>query len=412
MRRQTIIMTIAMIAMIGLIAFSPASAYALDDAHYAKADEAAKKGIAFLKSKQLENGSFSEAPIPGITGLVVASMLRHPDITTADPAVKKGIEFILSSQKEDGGIYGQILPNYNTSLCLSALALADRDDPRIEAAIKKAQQFLIRGQWQEGTELPDGTKITKDHPHYGGAGYLKYGRPDMSNTIIMIDALYDSGIPCEDPAFVRAIEFIHRNQGTASNKKFGDQIVQDGGFIYSLSGKEASEVGQPTSMAGTVELEGGETRLRTYGSMTYAGFKSYLYAQLPKDDQRVIDAWNWIRSHYTLERNPGMPHPQRLQGLYFYYVVFARALHAWGEPTFETTDGKKIDWANEIIAELAERQNENGSWANEEARWMESDPVLSTGYALTALGFAMTARDAQGYTPSNKLFESGELKKK
>ena len=233
----------------------------------------------------------------------------------------------------------------------------------------------------------------------------------MSNTNIMVNALYDSGLPCEHPAFTRAIEFIHRNQGTASNEMFGDKIVQDGGFIYSLSGKPADAVGKPYSEGPEVMVDG-EPRLMTYGSITYAGFKSYLYAQLPKDDARVVDAYNWIRKYYTLERNVGLPEGREKQGLFYGYVVHARALHAWGEPTIVLASGEKIDWANNFIKKAAEVQKKDGSWTNEADRWMEGDPVLVTGYMLNALGFAMNSPDVKAYSPSNFLYDTGELKKK
>ena len=82
------------------------------------------------------------------------------------------------------------------------------------------------------------------------------------------------------------------------------------------------------SQAGSIEetLDDGTkvSRLRAYGSMTYAGFKSYLYADLKPDDPRVSAAYDWIRANYTLDENPGMGG----NGLYYYYHTFAKALDA------------------------------------------------------------------------------------
>ena len=44
-----------------------------------------------------------------------------------------------------------------------------------------------------------------------------------------------------------------------------------------------------------------------------------------RDDVRVTAAMGWIRSHYTLEENPGMGE----EGLYYYYAMFAKALDAF-----------------------------------------------------------------------------------
>lgn len=47
----------------------------------------------------------------------------------------------------------------------------------------------------------------------------------------------------------------------------------------------------------------------------------------------------------------------------------------------------KHDWRAELRAELARRQQPNGSWVNDTDRWMEGDPILVTGYALLALSY-------------------------
>jgi squalene-hopene/tetraprenyl-beta-curcumene cyclase len=118
--------------------------------------------------------------------------------------------------------------------------------------------------------------------------------------------------------------------------------------------------------------------------MTYAGFKSYLYANLDRDDPRVQLAYDWIRRHYMLEENPGMG----MQGYYYYLLTFSRALDAWGLPTIEiyTEDGVETrDWANDLVDQLAKQQNPDGSFKVEHPRWMEDNPVLITSYALLAL---------------------------
>src|SRR5690606_20643131 len=174
---------------------------------------------------------------------------------------------------------------------------------------------------------------------------------------------------CDDPAFQRALVFIQRCQGIKSNTEFGDKIVNDGGFIYATS-IDKDHVGVPQSMASPEMIDEAKagrpvSGLRTYGSMTYAGFKSYLYAQLDRDDPRVVEAFNWIRRNYTLDVNPGMPEAAAQQGLYYYYMTFARALRAWGSTTIDTTDGGRRDWANDLIDALVQRQREDGSWINE-----------------------------------------------
>jgi hypothetical protein len=146
----------------------------------------------------------------------------------------------------------------------------------------------------------------------------------------------------------------------------------------------------------------GESRLRAYGSMTYAGFKSYLYAGLTRDDPRVFAAREWIARNYTLVENPGLG----TDGLYYYYLMFARALSASGEPTVAPiafasptsttptpTTSPRV-WSIDLIGRLAQLQNDDGSFRGVDDRWMENDPVLITAYALIALRHAAHSLDA------------------
>ena len=50
--------------------------------------------------------------------------------------------------------------------------------------------------------------------------------------------------------------------------------------------------------------------------------------------------------------------------------------------------GIKHDWRKDLVDQLAKTQKANGSWANEQDRWMEGDANLVTAFALLALGNA------------------------
>jgi squalene-hopene/tetraprenyl-beta-curcumene cyclase len=189
--------------------------------------------------------------------------------------------------------------------------------------------------------------------------------------------------------------FIAQLQGSKANTEFADQIEPGGGFIYSVSTSK-DKITELESKAGTLVDSTGKSRLRTYGSMTYAGFMSYLYAELDREDPRVQDAYNWIRHNYTLDQNPGMvddpetPQDERRQGYYYYLHMLARALHAWGDPVILDAAGKQHDWANDLIDKLTSLQKDDGRWVNDDHdRWAESDPNLDTAYAILALQYAL-----------------------
>ena len=92
-------------------------------------------------------------------------------------------------------------------------------------------------------------------------------------------------------------------------------------------------------------------------------------------------AVEWLRKHYTFTENPGMGDA----GLYYFYQTAAKALDVLGDDVFIDAEGVEHRWREELVAELARRQQDDGSWVNENPRWLEGDPNLVTAYALLAL---------------------------
>ncbi|MGP1308646.1 MAG: hypothetical protein ACTS27_00420 [Phycisphaerales bacterium] len=407
----------------GAVALTAApTALAIDNAHREKAKVMIDHAVDFLRSQQdAQTGGWAVNPsgpnYPGITGLVVTGMLLDPSIDANDESVRRGVEFMLRYRQPDGGIYDKVLPSYNTSLCLSALALVHRQSAA--AAIQPAQEFLKGLQWSEGANLTDATpeaptEITKDHSFYGGWGYGKHGRPDMSNTSFALQALHDSGLSSDDPAFQRALTFLNRCQmiDDVNDMPYADGTNQ-GGFIYATSLNSDNIGSGETKPEGDAQfvvesLDDGTdvSRMRAYGSMTYSGFKSLIFADIDRDDPRMRSAYEWMRRNYTLEENPQMGD----EGLYYYFLSLARALDAFGGAEFTPlvpagtgaividdrtatgagsyVEGETRDWQNDLVARLAELQNPDGSFRSVHDRWMENNPVLITAYALIALQHA------------------------
>jgi len=336
------------------------------------------KGLAYLAAGQRADGGWEafEKPHPAITSLVVKCLCQDEKYGPHHPAAQRGLEFILRHAQPDGGIYIESdgLPNYQTSVALMALAAAK--NPAFAERIEKAQKFLKKLQWDDG----EGHEASS--PWFGGQGYGKHKRPDLSNTQIMVEALRQSGLPSDDPAYQKALVFISRCQmfDPSNDQSFADG-PGDGGFVYTpANGGE--------SMAGT-EMVAGRPRLRSYGSMTYAGFKSLLYANVDRDDPRIKAAIEWITRQYTLDRNPNMPDAQSAEGLYYYYYVFARALYAWRQETILDSTGGPHPWRRELCEKLLSLQRSDGSWVNEKDRWYEGNPHLVTAYSILALQTAL-----------------------
>ena len=386
--------------LLGWLVWLPAvpgagAAEAADRGLSGAAEAAVRGGLTALVERQGEDGSWSPEPGPAVTALVLKALLQDGRTPGTDPAAAAALARVLADVQPDGSIRGgpdAMLANYNTAICVSALSLLP-GDPAARAAVEGGVAFLKRAQWQVGMADPAGDPVDEAHPYWGGAGYGRHGRPDVSNTQMMVQALHDAGLSPTDPAFARAAAFIARCQGRPGNDYFPEgTIVPDGGVIYSTS-EDAGNIGVPQSMANPGQQDpsvdegrrGPVSGLRGYGTMTYAGFKSFLHAGLTRDDPRVQAALGWIRSNHTLDRNPGMPEGIDQQGLYYYYLVYGQALAALGEDTLELAGGEVVDWRAALTAALVERQRADGTWSNEADRWMEGDPNLATVFAVLAL---------------------------
>ena len=327
------------------------------------------KATAYLvETGQADDGSFSPQVGPAVTALAVAGLVKSGSPADA-PAVQKAITYLLSFKQPNGGIHPpeSLVSNYETAITMMALAACNTDG-KYDADIKAAEAFVKGLQWDDG-EGPG-----PSDPAYGGAGYGKKNRPDLSNTAFLIEALRSTGVGEDDPAIQRALVFVSRTQnleGPDNTLPFAAKNP-DGGFYYTpAAGGE--------SQAGTTPAGG----LRSYGSMTYAGLKSMVFAGLSKDDPRVKAAITWLGKHYTFEENPGLGDA----GLYYYFHTAAKALDVLGEETFSDAQGVAHPWRSELADALIRRQQDDGSWINENPRWMEGDPNLVTAYALLALSY-------------------------
>ncbi|CAN5410656.1 terpene cyclase/mutase family protein [soil metagenome] len=371
---------IGILAIAALLTTSAHAFAAPSDAPAAKAQAMLDRAQKFLATQQQSDGGWQRSPQepPGVTALALHGFVVDPNYGPGNSIVKKGFEKLLSYQQADGGIYKDMLANYNTAIAVSAMAASD--DPAIKAAMDKAIEYLRKTQWAPGYVGPKGEEA-KDtsNTFYGGFGYGRHSRPDLSNSHFSIQALHDAGLRPGDKAYEAAMVFISRCQNLSESN---DQpwASNDGGFIYSAATGGDSEAGEYVGADG-------KKLWRSYGSMTYAGLKSMIYAGVSKTDPRVKSAVGWIQKHWTFDENPGMRDgdpTQAQHGLYYYFQVAAKALNAYDEPTITDDKGVAHDWRIEMLDKLAGLQHNDGSFSGEK-RWMEDNPVIVTSYCVMAL---------------------------
>ena len=372
----------------------PTDATAADeaiDADYARlAGELIAGGVDYLLAHRDGDGGWSMGDQrqmqPALTALAVKAVLQDPRYDAASPEVRGALDVILSYQQADGGIYDPRQGKNNYTTAVAVMVLVAADDPSLSPALERAVMYLRGLQIVPGSQSPDGDVIGEGHPFEGGVSYGEHGRPDLSNVGFWMQAMHDAGVPGDDPDMQRALAFVARTQNRSESNAsaWAAAGANDGGFVYAPATRDDLTMG--VSQAGPGP---GGRGLRSYGSMTYVGFKSLLYADLSRDDARVRAALDWIRLYWRLNSNPNMPPDRSLEGLYYYYHAMAKALRAWGEGTITSTDGDVHVWRHELIDALAERVAPDGSWVNDADRWFENDPILVTAYAVLALEEAL-----------------------
>ncbi|QJE98185.1 prenyltransferase/squalene oxidase repeat-containing protein [Luteolibacter luteus] len=338
--------------------------------------EAIARGNAFLAKQQQEDGHWDNAELPAFSALALTAAVRDPAVEGKKelPAhIAKGFDWLLKQQKEDGGIYNKGLSVYNTATSVTALSAADR--PEFVPAILKGRKHLVGEQWDTGE------KGKTDGKYDGGIGYgSKNDRSDLSNTYLAIEAMalsnkfVEDGADAPDLDWNAAAKFLSRCQnlpGSNDQEWASDDAKNKGGFIYNPG----------ETKAGEDKLPDGRTALRSYGSISYAGLLSLIYAKVGPDDPRVVAVKEWLGKNYTLEENPGMG----AAGIYYYYQTMSKALSAAGVNKLKLADGKEVDWRTDLANALLKKQNADGSWANSDGRWMESNPNLVTAYSVMSL---------------------------
>ncbi|MBF0198607.1 MAG: terpene cyclase/mutase family protein [Planctomycetes bacterium] len=326
---------------------------------------AQKSALKYLFNAQDESGSWADHP--GFTAISLKAILQSSQYDDGfDKQIIQAVNYLLTLQREDGAFAipfstSTALTNYTTSLCLQVLVLCQGHGIALTpnklqgsaAFIKKAQDYLI------GIQKDEGEGFTADHPNYGGVSYGAGGGADLSNMHLSLQALKDSGLDANDPYFKKALSFVTRCQDSETN----DQKWSggSGGFAYSSEGDASDEK-------------------EVYGAMGFAGLKSLLLCQVGTEDQRLQDVLLWLKDNYSVYDHPG----KGQISIYYYFATMAKAF-SLAEENGVNLDVSLSRWRDELMEVLVKRQRVDGSWVNDEKKYMEGQPILATAYGLYAL---------------------------
>ncbi|MCW7079282.1 MAG: S8 family serine peptidase [Canidatus Methanoxibalbensis ujae] len=324
-----------------------------------------EKGLCWLRSRQNTDGSWQHNV--GITSLAGLAFL-NAGYNESDKTVAKAIKYVTNHVQSDGSIYGDYdHRTYETSLAI--LALVATHNESYKPIIENAMKWLLDSQWDENCLWGS---VDKNNWYYGGFGYGRNIRPDLSNTQFALMALDAAGVPKDDPVWAKAQVFLARCQNRQADVYIPElnytvhwnptyNKYDDGGFVYHPG----------RSLAGDV---------KSYGSMTGAGIWCLKLCGVNNTDPRLQAALNWTKNHYTWEGNPGMPDPTSMQ--YYYYLSMSKALLMCTYPGYEL-DGHY--WYDDLCKKLIDLQKPDGYWVNTNSRAWEDVPELVTSYSLLSL---------------------------
>lgn len=330
-------------------------------------------------------GEATGKPHGAVSALVLAALAGVPADAQAEAkdALDKGLAFLKARISSDGLLTspleeGVAYKSYATAL--TAIAMARRNGPgdkellvRLVDGLHKSQ--LTEGRGQSPLDWMYGSWNTYD-------GQVEYTmRGDVSCASYVLQALYEAGVPADDPALKKVLRFVKKSQNLCDT---GVPIpdLDDGGFAFNPR----------TGKAGFKQAGAQESRNYSYGSATADGVRALYYCVRKKDDPRVHAGLAWLARNWSVDFNPGFdrggapPAVRFDQGIYFYYLhSLAAALDAAGSGETLMVKGGSRYWAVEILSRVCRLQRKDGDWRNAVEVMNEDDPNVSTALCLLTL---------------------------
>ncbi|MHC4940007.1 MAG: prenyltransferase/squalene oxidase repeat-containing protein [Planctomycetota bacterium] len=331
-------------------------------------DTAIDKGVAYLKTRQAEDGSFGarhEYAI-GTTALCLFT-LSSCGVPLDDPVIAKGLANILKQTPPT---------TYDRAVALMALDRAYTPPGELARAHKHAIKEFERDLPPERRKWAN--EVAADLEKYAAApGSWAYGKvvggnwPDSSNTqyaVLGLRAAAKLGYKAQPRTWLGVLQHFRMMRGK-EQLKGTITLVREG---EAVTGTHAG--------AKVKKKEGRGYRYRgdykkTTATMSTAAIASLLIAReelqrikhkLPAKksadlDRAVLGAWLWLSRNWAMARVPGHHPPGHRQYYYLYAVERAAVLDR-----VKRVDGH--DWYFEGAAWLLDQQREHGAWDGKNAK--------------------------------------------
>ena len=394
------------------------------------------RGQSWLLARQSESGAWTlplraGVAMPSVAMTVLALTALADSGCVPEDAIGNGLSWLAGRQNRDGsfgdGEKGLYYRPYCTALALWVLP---NTSARQRKRVAKAVDYLRQNQRLAGLNrggLGFGMVAPAPTAQNPGATFTRTFAM-ISPTSMAAEGARRVGIRPDDRFLTEIAHYVRschndarintRPEVARFLKRNGFRLSGDGGIVSTLENlrRPATWTGQS---AGSVVSS---------GISTYQGLSAYLRAGLAPDSPEVASVTRWIAAHYTVSEHAGFAEVMRAgqrplwptehagftpepaadetvsdpapaddiaqAGRYLYLFAMAQALDAVGIDHVDTPDGTRHAWSSEIANVLTATQHVDGSWINQNPRWLEFDAVLSTAFALAALNIIYARRAA------------------
>lgn len=301
---------------------------------------------------------------------------------------KEAYAFVRGSVNSSGCVAGGAddiveYPNYATALALQSLVAAPSEylPTDLRALMVK---YLV------GQQCDEAAGFAESDAAYGAFGFGgakpvggSPGHLDIAHTRHALEALRAAGHD-DRATYRRAERFLrllqkHPTEDRSQPDPEGRNRTQtskppyDGGFYF-------SPVVLAANKGGVAHYEGRDY-FRSYATATCDGILALLACGVPRDDERIAAARQWLLQHPELDYPGGIPTDAnenwRAAVRFYHFAVRAECYAALQWPG---------EWRKELRRILAGLQQPDGSFENREGSLMkEDDPLVCTGLAVIAL---------------------------
>lgn len=284
-----------------------------------------------------------------LTAFVLDALTRSGPVP--DAVVEGGLAFLTGRRHASGalGLSGPApdYPTYTTALYLSVLARVQPEGWQSTAAPSLA--------WLAGQQLPADAAGAGGFPMGQASPPAPGARPhvDLSMTRRALEALsaHGAGDLAAGAQFARSC------------------ITANDGFLYS-----PIEAGVNKG-----DAEGG-TQLG-YGSATTDGLLALLACGVAPSDDAITRGLAFLHRVHTWDENPGIG-----DGPLASYATAMRGYWRGGAARVYAALEGPAGWRTSLADTYAAEQNEDGSWVSPFPLQKEDEPLISTGFAVLALG--------------------------